>query len=435
MIGATALHTRAKCDECARPATREGVGGIVLCDGCAIGLPRPANDDLIAAALNSLRICTRCQIRPAMLRVDETRALCSECWRQLDAKLSDFSNFSFAVATRGDKVTAAVKPAPGPSAAVTAFSKQPDLLALLFCAPLRRSSDITKGDRPCLTSSGAADTARKLIGPDLRTPTASARLLASPGSDGPNSKPKQLVSTPSAAQMPSSADCVCGGCRPAPLLQTLRESGVGPDAANPRQCHLQGVTGGESAAQISIPATALDMRGGRPLSAASLANVSSADVEVPLIHGPILEGRGPGEDWKAGSLAAGAVIYPARRGASHRASNSELDVRSVAATSLTDACSGSRSTPGEKDCAPFTLPQGGSPVTVGRLVPKSAVTPIPADADLYGLGPLQFGCPICARIDCDWTHGAHPKYAATSASFAASATASADNSKSEIRGA
>jgi hypothetical protein len=64
-----------------------------------------------------------------------------------------------------------------------------------------------------------------------------------------------------------------------------------------------GVTAGETAPN-SIPATALDMRGGRPLSAASLANVSSADVEAPLIHGPILEGRGPGGDWKAGCLVA-----------------------------------------------------------------------------------------------------------------------------------
>jgi hypothetical protein len=59
---------------------------------------------------------------------------------------------------------------------------------------------------------------------------------------------------------------------------------------------------------------------------------------------------------------------------------------------------------------------------------------IPADPGPCGFGPLQFCCPICARIDCNWTHGPHPdfgvKYAAASASRAASDSASNDISKS-----
>lgn len=142
MIGATSLHTRAACDNCGEmPATREGPGGTVLCDGC--GAVKPANDDA-QGSFCARPLCSRCS-EPAFLRVDETNAFCAECWLKIEAHLENDSSFA-ATTPLGDNVTAAVKPTPGPSAAVTPPSKEPDVLALLFCAPFRGSSDITKGD-------------------------------------------------------------------------------------------------------------------------------------------------------------------------------------------------------------------------------------------------------------------------------------------------
>jgi len=82
---------------------------------------------------------------------------------------------------------------------------------------------------------------------------------------------------------------------------------------------IMDVTGGESAALISIPTTALGMWGDAPRADALRLDVSTAGVDTPSIHQPSLEGRGPAEDRTGGCLAARAVIYPARRGASYRA--------------------------------------------------------------------------------------------------------------------
>lgn len=73
---------------------------------------------------------------------------CSECLSEPDMRaLADV--ISVASTPQDAKVTAAVPSAlPQVAVAVTSPSKEPDALALLFCAPLRRSSNITKGDRP-----------------------------------------------------------------------------------------------------------------------------------------------------------------------------------------------------------------------------------------------------------------------------------------------
>jgi hypothetical protein len=109
MNGATALHTRAPCDECGNvPATREGVGGAIFCNTCD-----GANDDALGALLRGILAgrppCSLCNTKPARLRVNG-KLVCSEC-------------SSFAVATPGENVTAAAESTPGPklrtAAAVT----------------------------------------------------------------------------------------------------------------------------------------------------------------------------------------------------------------------------------------------------------------------------------------------------------------------------
>lgn len=72
---------------------------------------------------------------------------------------------------------------------------------------------------------------------------------------------------------------------------------------------------------VEIPATALGTQSDRPRSQALYASGSAAGVDTPSLRGQALEGRGPVEDWTDGCLAVRAVIYPARRGASHRAPN------------------------------------------------------------------------------------------------------------------
>jgi hypothetical protein len=125
MIGETALSTRTKCDECrVQTATRETHAG-VFCETCEPLIA--ANDDILGKVLSAHPLCSRCQIRPAMLRVDETRVLCSECWRQLDARLiGDIVSIPSAVPTPDAKVTAAGSP-PSPYApvAVTPNSVDP----------------------------------------------------------------------------------------------------------------------------------------------------------------------------------------------------------------------------------------------------------------------------------------------------------------------
>lgn len=151
MIGATALHTRAACDNCGEmPATREGPGATVLCDGC--GAVRPANDDA-QGAFCARPLCTRCN-EPAFLRL-KYGDLCSACFA--------ISN-SVASTPQDAKVTAAAPSAlPQVAAAVTSPSKEPDALALLFCRPLRRSSGITKGDRPGTETSAPRQTTLESI--------------------------------------------------------------------------------------------------------------------------------------------------------------------------------------------------------------------------------------------------------------------------------
>lgn len=89
-------------------------------------------------------------------------------------------------------------------------------------------------------------------------------------------------------------------------------------AAQSATSEFMDVTAGETAL-ISIPATALGMRGDGPQPGALPLNFSTAGVDTPSIRDASLEGRGPVEDWTDGCLAARAVIYPARRGASYRA--------------------------------------------------------------------------------------------------------------------
>jgi hypothetical protein len=129
MNSATALHTRAPCDECGEmPATREGPGGSIVCDGC--GAAKPANDDALGALLGAIirarPLCSICQIRPALLRTS-AGTVCSEC--------SSFPAPSSSSA--GEYVTVAEKSPPDQAAAVTTNSRNGASI----------SSDITKGDR------------------------------------------------------------------------------------------------------------------------------------------------------------------------------------------------------------------------------------------------------------------------------------------------
>lgn len=132
-----ALQTNSRCDECGEPAIRETDDGAFF---CAAPLDAPcgtAANNNGHGAFCVRPLCTRCP-EPAFFRL-KGGDLCSACFA--------ISN-SFASTPQDAKVTAAVPSAlPQVAAAVTPPSKEPDALALLFCAPLRRSSDITKGDR------------------------------------------------------------------------------------------------------------------------------------------------------------------------------------------------------------------------------------------------------------------------------------------------
>jgi ribosomal protein L37AE/L43A len=120
MNGATALHTRAPCDECGDvPATREVDGGIIVCERC--NAAPPANDDVLGSIFRPIPLCSSCS-NPAFVRVDLAIILCAECWLKVVSHLENDS--SFAAATPGENVTAAVKPTPGPSAAVTNISRE-----------------------------------------------------------------------------------------------------------------------------------------------------------------------------------------------------------------------------------------------------------------------------------------------------------------------
>jgi hypothetical protein len=104
-----------------------------------------------------------------------------------------------------------------------------------------------------------------------------------------------------------------------PCESFCREAGTSPGACSSER--------DEFGATNSIPATALGMRGDAPRADALPLNVSLAGVDTPSIRDASLEGRGPVEDWTDGCLAVRAVIYPARRGASHRAFNSACEDR------------------------------------------------------------------------------------------------------------
>jgi len=101
------------------------------------------------------------------------------------------------------------------------------------------------------SSSDAAVTDPKLIGRASSKPTAAAPLQPSLAFDGRNLKPTLSASSLPQTPMPSAPASGCIDSPPAPFQQEISESGVGPDAANPRQSHLRGVTGGESAATNS----------------------------------------------------------------------------------------------------------------------------------------------------------------------------------------
>jgi ribosomal protein L37AE/L43A len=120
MNGATALHTRAPCDECGEmPATREGEGGIIICDRCGAASPH-VNDSvahapdplgaLLGGMLACRPMCLRCKTKPALLRL-ASGVFCSEC-------------SSFAAVPFGENVTVAGFPSsPSAPAAVTINSR------------------------------------------------------------------------------------------------------------------------------------------------------------------------------------------------------------------------------------------------------------------------------------------------------------------------
>jgi hypothetical protein len=382
MIGETALSTRTKCDECrVRTATRETAAG-VFCETCEPDVPWHANNNAQGASC-ALPLCTRCQSDPAFFRVKEGD-FCSACFA------STKSDSSFAATTPGDNVTAAVKPTPGPSAAVTPPSKQPDVLALLFCAPRRdRFPD-------CVVCSAF-------------------------GKFGPSMSSLDLEHDAGWHELPEFIE-----------------------AARARAAALNSTCGGGERTRAAIgdrkPVTVSAPRGiPSPKSVSTDSGRGSS------------EGKSPSPAGRPGPQDSIATDNPSLyntnscgKGETLAATRSAHRIKCTGETRRTrDPDSGEGGFP-RRICAPqepnseiaiSALPQGGSPVTVGEgLVPgSSAVTPNSADAGPYGFGLMQFGCPICARIDCDWTHGPHPdfsaKYAATSASFAASN--SAPNSASE----
>jgi hypothetical protein len=113
-----------------------------------------------------------------------------------------------------------------------------------------------------------------------------------------------------------------------PFARLVAKQGV-DDASTRRAADRQWDRESKPDHGTSIPTTALGMRGDRPRSLASLASFSAAGVDTLSGSGQALEGRGPVEDWTDGCLAARAVIYPARRGASFRALNSKYPERGV----------------------------------------------------------------------------------------------------------
>ncbi len=103
MIGATALHTRAPCDECGDvPATREDENGIVLCDGCVEAPP----SDPLGKILYGMGVVGRplCSDKP----------VCTWC-----------SSFADGIASSGGIATAALPSVPSVAVAVATNSELP----------------------------------------------------------------------------------------------------------------------------------------------------------------------------------------------------------------------------------------------------------------------------------------------------------------------
>ena len=118
--------------------------------------------------------------------------------------------------------------------------------------------DVTVGETarvfseaPCHLSFVAATTARNPSGLASRVMTRPARARSGVF-DGPGTNPTQSSSSEKPTQMLCASGFACSDFILASFESTApHESGVGPDAANRGQSHLQAVTGGESAATNS----------------------------------------------------------------------------------------------------------------------------------------------------------------------------------------
>ena len=179
---------------------------------------------------------------------------------------------TFSVPHPGSQTTAAEFLQPGSSAAVVIQSraKEPEASAGL-CAVASRVvrvgvasavlpatsefMDVTVGETarvfseaPCHLSFVAATTARNPSGLASRAMTRSARARSG-AFGGPRTNPMQSSSSEKPTQTLCAWDFACSDFILASFVSTTpHESGVGPDAANRGQSHLQAVTGGESAA-------------------------------------------------------------------------------------------------------------------------------------------------------------------------------------------
>lgn len=336
MIGETALSTRTKCDECRiRTATRETPAG-VFCDACEPDAPHAANDDALGASC-TLPLCSHCQSDPVFFRVKEGD-LCSACFA--------ISN-SVASTPQDAKVTAAAPSALSHAAvAVTPPSKEPEVLALLFCRPVRRSSE--------RAGFGATDSV-------LSNENTKGRW--SPGREDMETSGPALFAADEASEdvetdssVPWSPPCrgINGDLGPTLLPAPFGVSNLACDAL---VLHRGG------SATSSSGTLAQD----RPdTNSSSCGGVEGTRAPFGR-HGGALDGSSPAQpkNPKAGiksgpqdSISAGVVEQSTR---------DNLDGPTGLLSSSATLGPGT------------TLPQGGSPVTVGAgLVPVSpAVTPIP----------------------------------------------------------
>jgi ribosomal protein L37AE/L43A len=230
MIGATALHTRAPCDECGDvPATREDDGGIIVCARC--DTTPAANDDVLGALLGGMLratpLCSRCS-QPAFLRVDGTIILCAECWLAVEAHLENDSSFAVAPIS-GENVTAAgSSPLPTAPAAVT-----------LIPQPAKAGGASTVGARPAVL-------------PDLRAPVEPAAVEVGCG------------------QAPESNSSSCGDVESGHVryrVDAQKPMGVSPILRGPQNgpdCAVAGVAPGPQDSITALP------QGGSPVTVGRL---------------------------------------------------------------------------------------------------------------------------------------------------------------------